>query len=321
MLDLLIITELLKVILKKMTTSLEEKSEKWNKTDCHRNNATKTEIEIDNYCESCKTAKCNANSTLKTHRRTHMVCPGEHIKLIVSVAVIVINLVIILIVIHDLTISRNNHQNERPQAQRHKQFFQSDFCVDLPFTTTVSSNRQFSGNLNGRVFHCFHNAEYVRYFFEMVILGFKRRSPHSNINVALETVNQGFVQGAYNYKDQKTECPKPSQRLTLRNLLNFKSTNRPNELVWNETGLYMVYLHLNLVSAQRCSSMPTEIKIESDRQTIAMDTIQKKTGLLVAQPKMYIIFVRSRGLTLKTSDTSNIDSHRRSNVFGGVLVS
>lgn len=168
MLDLLIITEFLKAILKKMTTSLEEKSEKWNKTDCHRNNATKTEIEIDNYCESCKTAKCNANSTLKTHRRTHMVCPGENIKLIVSVAVIVINLVIIFIVIHDLTISRNNHQNERPQAQRHKQFFQSDFCVDLPFSTTVSSNRQFSGNLNGRVFHCFHNAEYVRYFFEMV---------------------------------------------------------------------------------------------------------------------------------------------------------
>jgi hypothetical protein len=60
MLDLLIITEFLKAIHKKMKTSLKEKSEKWSKTDCHRNNATKTEVEIDNYCESCKTAKCNA---------------------------------------------------------------------------------------------------------------------------------------------------------------------------------------------------------------------------------------------------------------------
>ena len=169
MLDLLIITEFLKAIHKKMKTSLKEKSEKWSKTDCHRNNATKTEVEIDNYCGSCKTAKCNANPTLKTHRRTHIVCPVKYITLLVSVAGIVINLVIILIVTHDLTISRNNHQSER-QAQRHKQFFQSDFCVDLPFTTTVSSNRQFSGNVNGRVFHCFHNAEYLRYFFEMVCI-------------------------------------------------------------------------------------------------------------------------------------------------------
>jgi hypothetical protein len=150
-----------------MKTSLKEKSEKWSKTDCHRNNATKTEVEIDNYCESCKTAKCNAHSTLKTHWITHIVCQVEYLKLLVSVAVIVINLVIILIVTHDLTKSRNNHQSER-HAQRHKQFFQSDFCVDLPFTTRVSSNIQFSGNVNGRVFHCFHNAEYVRYFFEMV---------------------------------------------------------------------------------------------------------------------------------------------------------
>lgn len=67
--------------------------------------------------------------------------------------------------------------------------------------------------------------------------------------------------------------------------------------------------------------MPTEIKIENGKQTIAMDTIQEKQGLLVAQPKMYIIFVRSRGLRLKTSDTSNIDSHWRTNVFGGVLIS
>jgi ribosomal protein L33 len=63
-----------------------------------RNNATKTEVEIDNYCGSCKTAKCNANPTLKTHRRTHIVCPVKYITLLVSVAGIVINLVIILIV-------------------------------------------------------------------------------------------------------------------------------------------------------------------------------------------------------------------------------
>ena len=85
--DLLIITEFLKAIMK---TSLKEKSEKWSKTDCHRNNATKTEVEIDNYCESCKTAKCNANSTLKTHWITHIVCPVKYITLLVSVAGIVI---------------------------------------------------------------------------------------------------------------------------------------------------------------------------------------------------------------------------------------
>lgn len=170
MLDLLlIVTEFLKAIHKKMKTSLTEKSEKWSKTDCHRINAIKTEVEIDSYCESCQTAKCNANSTLKTHWRIHIVrvCPVENIKLLVSVAGIIINIVIILIVIHDLTISRNNYHNER-QAQRHKHFFQSDFCVDFPYTTAVSSNRQLSGNVNGRIFHCFHNAEYVRYFFEMV---------------------------------------------------------------------------------------------------------------------------------------------------------
>jgi hypothetical protein len=36
-----------------------------------------------------------------------------------------------------------------------------------------------------------------------VILGLKRRSPHSNSNIALETVNQGFVQGTYKHNDRK----------------------------------------------------------------------------------------------------------------------
>lgn len=86
----------------------------------------------------------------------------------------------------------------------------------------------------------------------------------------------------------------------------------------------MIYVHVEFRSLDRCSKSRNEVNIQEKGHLIVSDSIGHKEGPLVCQPKVYSVFVKlkeSSSLSVNIPDTSFLESHWKSNMIGGVLVS
>ncbi|CAC5385540.1 unnamed protein product [Mytilus coruscus] len=279
-------------------------------------------MDIEN-CESCDERRSKEINHLelkhvKEEWTIQKWCNVECLKLLFSFATLLINFIVVTLMICDFK-HLESKMNIKSEMQKYQHNAKMDFCIHFPKGTYKRRE------LNSRMFHCLKNSQYLRHLFDMMTLSSKRRLvPYSNnTNVQQRTVFHEYVQGQSSSKNENAECPKLSGVVKLRSLL----TNRKsytNELTVQTSGLYMIYVHVEFRSLDRCQRSRNEVNIQEKEHVIVSDSIGHKEGPLVCQPKVYSVFVKlkeSSSLSVNIPDTSFLESHWKSNMIGGVLVS
>lgn len=227
----------------------------------------------------------------------------------ISCAVLLTNIVAILLILFDFQTDKGS-TDYKSEVYRHKSEPKSNFCL---------KQRQSS-------LQCFSDVQFLRILAEMMALAYGRHLlSASNIMfpaISTPTSRQGYVTGGGVVDPKNRECSMASTETRFKDIDYNANTN---SLQFLRKGLYMVYVNLEFRSLERCHANPVTFHLK-DRtgRTIITDTIFHKEGLIVAQPKSYLTFVRLKSrdsLYFQISDTSTLESDWKSNVIGGVFIS
>ncbi|VDI19007.1 Hypothetical predicted protein [Mytilus galloprovincialis] len=313
--------QLSKTVLRRLHAKNQTENSGW--IDYNNGYMETCKMDIEN-CELCdeRKSKVKDHSELKHVKEESWTFQKlwniECLKLIVSLATLLINFIVVTLMLCDLKLLESKMYS-KSEMQKYQHNTKSDFCINFPKGT----NKQ--RELNSWTFHCLKNSQYLRHLFDMMTLSSKRRLvPHSdNINVQQRTVFHKYIQGQSSSKNENAECPKLSGLVKLRSLLTNRNSNT-NELTIQTSGLYMIYVHAEFRSLDRCSKSRNEVNIQEKGHLIVSDSIGHKAGPLVCQPTVYSVFVKlkeSSSLSVNIPDTSFLESHWKSNMIGGVLVS